>query len=711
MQKIKIALFWLALSGCLSWGHAAKVQPGEVVAISSTREHATIAAVPEGYPKDPLLSKLYGCCAMVHIANALGEPVEGKKFGTYPFFDYFPTGRTWGKEVDLKNITKDFWQKVRKRDLTYDHWRHSIERTPAMGEDGCERFRWCASAILRKGERIYLSDLGETIRHEIDPEKYGFLMGCQDQFLLYSLMMGIAPEHVGAFASWPGFIGTTKMLGAAVGMMNAGNPEGAARDARRLALLKDIPSGDGNWAIDVCAAHAAALAEALKSDSTVESVIAVALDQLSETPRRELEENLAFAAKAGGWKDLGPYYGKRYDGRPISVANEILSRALSCFRLADGDPEKTVVYAINLGRDTDCCAYVSGTLAAAFKGIRAVPSRWVDAVEKQIVSCPYANNRRTAWETALGFYRVVRKIPGTPATIDQLVREHLRKPPDPRLTTDDYRRVVSLDGNSRRIASLEGIERLSNLEWLNLGRNRIEDLGPLRGLTRLEFLDLGDNRICDLKPLCNLTGLTTLILDRNRINELGSLRNLVNLRRLNLAENRIVDIAPLASMKNLTSLYLEGNDIRDIRPLAVAAGNLFALNLGDNAIVDIAVLRGLNTIVALYLRNNQITDIAPLGDISSRVKLMDLSDNRIVDPSPLEGLTTLIQLDLGGNQIRDPGAIGRLGNLLYLGLEGNRIATVEPLENLKNLRALYLKGNSIEDFVSVSSLELILKDF
>ena len=34
-------------------------------------------------------------------------------------------------------------------------------------------------------------------------------------------------------------------------MLNAGNPTQAAADARQLGLLKDVPSTDGNWAVDV----------------------------------------------------------------------------------------------------------------------------------------------------------------------------------------------------------------------------------------------------------------------------------------------------------------------------------------------------------------------------------------------------------------------------------------------------------------------------
>ena len=255
-----------------------------------------------------------------------------------------------------------------------------------------------------------MADLAHTIRHDIDPDKFGYLIGWQDQFLYYSIILGLPPQHVGEFASWPGFIGTDKMLGAAVGMMNAGDPAEAARQARNLGLLKDVPSGDGNWALDVCAAHAAALAEAFRAGATVERMVNAALEQLSPEVRREVEDNLRVAKSVADWRDLGPHYAKQYDGRPISRAEEVLSRGLSCFLLAEGDPARAIIYAANLGRDTDCCCYVAGTLAAALKGTEALPREWINAVNRQIETCPYTNNRRNSWENALGFYRGLSRV-------------------------------------------------------------------------------------------------------------------------------------------------------------------------------------------------------------------------------------------------------------------------------------------------------------
>jgi ADP-ribosylglycohydrolase len=209
---------------------------------------------------------------------------------------------------------------------------------------------------------------------------------------------------VGRYAAWPGFIGTSKMI-MPVGMVNACRPDEAARDALELGRIKDIQGRPDNYALEVCAAIAAATAEALKPDATVQSVIDTALAQLPPQARKEVQQGQDWARKAKSWKDLRPLYEKRYEGEPISNAVEVLSGGLACFFMADGQPREAIIYAVNLGRDTDCKAYVAGGLSGALRGIDAIPPEWVKIVEEEVVNDPYTVSRRTARQAAEGLYQ------------------------------------------------------------------------------------------------------------------------------------------------------------------------------------------------------------------------------------------------------------------------------------------------------------------
>ncbi len=340
-----------------------------------------------------LFDKIYGCEAAGTIANSMGDVTEGLSYTEieerYGFVD----------ELLPQEIRGGSTPQTYGPDFVY----HPHSRPPGMTEDGFERHRLCTSAILRKCGRITIEDLAATWISDVDPDKFGYLMGPQDRIIYTQIKAGVPPWEVGRNASWPGFIGTSKMI-MPVGMVNACNPSEAAKDAHDLGRIKDVRGVRGNYALEVCAGIAAAAAEALSPAATVESVIDAARDHLTLLPRQEVDTALGWAREADDWKDLRPRFEEVYRGRPGSNAVEILGGALGCFLLADGQPKEAILYAVNLGRDTDCKAYVAGGLAGALRGIEAVPSEWVTTVEAQVVSDPYTVSRRTAREAAEGLH-------------------------------------------------------------------------------------------------------------------------------------------------------------------------------------------------------------------------------------------------------------------------------------------------------------------
>jgi len=341
-----------------------------------------------------LFSKIYGCEAAVTIANSMGDVTEG--------LSYTEIEKRFGLVDRLLPQDKQDRRSKQKDGTIFVY--HAHHRPPGMTEDGQERHRLCTSAILRKGGRITIGDLAETWKSDIDPAKFGYLLGPQDQVIYESLKSGMPPWEVGRWAAWPGFIGTTKMI-LPVGMVNACNPAQAAQDAFDLGRIKDVRGVKGNYALEVCAGIAGAGAEALKPNATVDSVIATALSYLSEEPLKEVTQGLEWARAAKDWKELRPLFDEKYKGRPISNAVEVMSGGLACFYMAKGRPKEAILYAVNLGRDTDCKGYIAGGLAGALSGIEALPPEWVKVVEEEVVNDPYTVSRRTAREAAEGLYK------------------------------------------------------------------------------------------------------------------------------------------------------------------------------------------------------------------------------------------------------------------------------------------------------------------
>jgi internalin A len=98
--------------------------------------------------------------------------------------------------------------------------------------------------------------------------------------------------------------------------------------------------------------------------------------------------------------------------------------------------------------------------------------------------------------------------------------------------------ITSLNpSGSGTIASLAGIENMSNLTSLDLSGYSISSISPLQGLVRLETLKLADNSISDISPIQKLLKLNCLDLSGNKITSISALKSLTRLKYLYLSGN------------------------------------------------------------------------------------------------------------------------------------------------------------------------------
>lgn len=358
-----------------------------------------------GSPKDRLFSRVYGSVACAYIANSMGQQVEGWTWEriekTYGFVDKWEPEKKVGSPKVSRRPQRFGWDLV--------SW--SYDREPGWGEDGLERYKLLASAIIRKGGRVNIEDLAREWIEKIDPTKYGYELGGQDAIIYNLLKSGIPPWEAGRYTTWPGSTGTGKMA-AVLGVVNACRPDNAARDALDVTRIKDARGLPNDYSVEVSAAVAAATAEAFRPNATVNSIIEVALAQLPNErgARGEVEAFLGLAQKAKDYKDLRVINAERYahglGGRAaISAAIEIFGSGLACFRLANGHPRETILNAINIGRDTDCRAYYASSMAGALYGVEALPPEWVETVDKASLTDPYTVDKRTPRQLAEGLYK------------------------------------------------------------------------------------------------------------------------------------------------------------------------------------------------------------------------------------------------------------------------------------------------------------------
>lgn len=351
-----------------------------------------------------LRDKFHGCIAASWVGSAMGAAVEG-----------------WMPE----RIKEEYgWLETL---LPYRHYRAYTdwERLPGSTEDGIERQKLVATAIIEKQDRILAQDLVKVWLRDLKEERMLYKQERFDRSLLELALAGVPPTELGRLWPFPVVVSVARSSHP-LGLINAGDPQGAADDTFEVAqvYMKDTHFGV-RWA----ALYNAAIAEACRPDASVESVIEIAkeyaryraeggnLYALYDNISREMEQALEWAAKSDdplAMRDefFSFYQGGRYFNYGFSQANEVVSKGLAIFAFARGDPAAAVLLSVNFGRDTDCLAAVAGGLAGALSGTASLKDEWIAQVNLATSQDPYTNNYRTIEQTADGLldaYRARRR--------------------------------------------------------------------------------------------------------------------------------------------------------------------------------------------------------------------------------------------------------------------------------------------------------------
>jgi len=171
-----------------------------------------------------------------------------------------------------------------------------------------------------------------------------------------------------------------------VGIVNACNPARAAQQAYNLASL--IHVHDVGYCQDGAAAMAAAVAQAMRADATLPSVLDAAVQAIVPLSGREMRERigaaLELARQAGGYRDFRQAVyaqAETFFREIVCDSLETVPLALAVLSLAEGDVEQSVIYAANLGRDADTIASMCGAIAGAMRGVRAIRPEWVEKAQ------------------------------------------------------------------------------------------------------------------------------------------------------------------------------------------------------------------------------------------------------------------------------------------------------------------------------------------
>jgi ADP-ribosylglycohydrolase len=331
-----------------------------------------------------LADRAVGCLAGAAVGDALGGATEGwESHEIHAHYGGWVTGvvesirRARGMEKPFSpfhkgdgHVTDDTLMTrvlVRAYATKRDHLEaHDVERLvlPAIVD-----------------EKTWIPELGrdELLYHRL------FLA---EKWLVLKLRYGHAdPREAG--------VGNIVNCGAAmyvapVGIANAGAPDAAYGEALDL-----TGAHQASYGREAAGVLAACVAEALRPDATVETVVATALRLAKDGTRPAIEAVTATAAGLDGWRadglaelraafapfdSVGDVYAAPAQNARIPSrlhAIEELPVALGLLVATAGDYVETVLGGVNYGRDSDSIASMGGALAGALGGIGTVPREWL----------------------------------------------------------------------------------------------------------------------------------------------------------------------------------------------------------------------------------------------------------------------------------------------------------------------------------------------
>jgi ADP-ribosylglycohydrolase len=365
------------------------------------KHYYTITNDDGDVPRSSIYDKIYGILLGSRGGSSLGAVVEG---------------------VDrMEDIEKLYG--VFNEFLPCNHydvfWSH-----PAGGtEDGIERQKCIATAIIEKQDRITARDLMKVWVRDFEIEDMYYMTQPYDKALMEYSKWGIPAEELPKTKyGMPGDLGDHIHLTARVfhpiPAFNAGDPEGAIEDMKEIGRLYYVNKNDDAFAWG--GVYNAALTLAMLPGATVNSVIEGALKYSTPEMKSEIEHGLAIADKYTDPMDrkfreelnamysdsASPYYANKRMTKYIgSSIYENVTCSFAIFKLTKGNVELAVKVANNRGRDTDCTAASAGGMAGALTGTATIPKEWIDQLETGTKNNPYTNSHMTNKATAQGLYR------------------------------------------------------------------------------------------------------------------------------------------------------------------------------------------------------------------------------------------------------------------------------------------------------------------
>lgn len=284
-------------------------------------------------------SKAYGCLMGLAIGDALGSATEGMG----------------PSEIKEK----------------YGRIQDFVGRR-ISGTDDTEYAILTAKILIDNNEELDFEKVANGWLKYLGDEEDFKRGGTSEIEAIKNLKKGIKPPKSGRIGSANWSDGAVMRI-APIGIYCLGNPKKAAR----LAKI-DASVSHANEGIYCAQALAASISKAFVSDN-IKTIIQTGVDFIPKASDsfKFIQEALEISQSySNPFEAIGDLYKLR--SNHICYAPEALGYAYSMFKLGNRNFKQSVLGAVNLGRDADTIAAMTGALTGVLNGIYSLPKNWID---------------------------------------------------------------------------------------------------------------------------------------------------------------------------------------------------------------------------------------------------------------------------------------------------------------------------------------------
>jgi len=294
---------------------------------------------------DRLSDKIYGCLMGGLIGDAMGAPTEGMHYQKI-IEKYGPNG------------VADF---------------------DGVGTDDTAIREQLIDAVFKSNGHPTVDHFGQSFLDFKEKNRRLWFVPVRNAF--HKLEVGLS---LPAYAGWGNMqSSSTAMSISPMGIINACNPRQAALETLDVASF--IHNGSSGYCRDAACAMAAAVAASFEADATFESVVDAATRYLLPVSAGEIKQAIGraldVAAEAGSYEKYREAHYKEFLRPTASDSMETIPAVLAILTLAEGDPERSILWGANFGRDADTIATMIGGVVGALHGASGLPASWVTKVE------------------------------------------------------------------------------------------------------------------------------------------------------------------------------------------------------------------------------------------------------------------------------------------------------------------------------------------